>query len=180
MCLRSHRYTRLRWDSSKKWLEQFNKTIWQLLVDNSTDDSNSMVVPYKLRQICTDNLAIICILGQSTTFAIVPGTIWWQITKSIKVIFQIVALSLSFCDIKLENFDLEKLGQGHGVQHSQWCHSMENIKIYKCYIFALFPFSNHFQDSSISNFFTLKICQVYRVQLPQPSAFRLTKYKHVK
>ena len=38
-----------------------------------------------------------------------------------------------------ENIDLENLGQGHGVQFSQWRHSMENIKIYKCcfYIFIL-------------------------------------------
>ena len=34
---------------------------------------------------------------------------------------------------------LQKVGQGHGVQFSQGCHSMVNIKIYKSrpHIFAL-------------------------------------------
>ena len=27
--------------------------------------------------------------------------------------------------------DLEKVGQSHGVQLSQWCHSMANIHVYK-------------------------------------------------
>ena len=31
-------------------------------------------------------------------------------------------------------FDLENEDQGHGVQHSQWCHSMTNITLCKSHM----------------------------------------------
>ena len=31
-------------------------------------------------------------------------------------------------------FDFENEGQGHGVQHSQWCHSMVNNNMHKIYM----------------------------------------------
>ena len=44
-------------------------------------------------------------------------------------------------------FDLDNLGQGHGVKHSQWSHSNINVdKSRKC---ALFASSRRFVDVSI-------------------------------
>ena len=37
-----------------------------------------------------------------------------------------------------EIFDLEKVGQDHGVQLSQWCHSKANIKDFKSRISHFF------------------------------------------
>ena len=34
--------------------------------------------------------------------------------------------------------DIENEGQGHGVQHSQWFHSMANINLYKRRSLAFF------------------------------------------
>ena len=47
--------------------------------------------------------------------------------------------SYCFRDIIFLILDLEKVGNGHGVQFSQLHHSMTNVKIYKClqHIFAL-------------------------------------------
>ena len=42
------------------------------------------------------------------------------------------ALAFSFSRIlQFQMFDLDKVGQGHWVQISQWYHSLANIKIYK-------------------------------------------------
>ena len=48
-------------------------------------------------------------------------------------------------------------GKGHGVQHSQWSHSMENIKLCKSrnwgfFAFRFFPLRGFFQFSSYSHF----------------------------
>ena len=52
------------------------------------------------------------------------------------------------------NFYLENEGQGYEVQHSQWCHSMANINIYKRHHITYFCASiQHFWDTNISNFF---------------------------
>ena len=32
--------------------------------------------------------------------------------------------------LTLQKFDLDKVGQDHGVQFSQWCHLMTNINNY--------------------------------------------------
>ena len=47
--------------------------------------------------------------------------------------------SYCFRNITFFIFDIQKVGQGHGVQFSQLSYSMANVKIYKClaYIFAL-------------------------------------------
>ena len=42
-------------------------------------------------------------------------------------------------------FDLEDEGQGHGLQHSQWCHSMANISIYKRSHYAFLHYSQLFR-----------------------------------
>ena len=44
----------------------------------------------------------------------------------------LVTLALTISEIfRLEIFDLENLGQGHAVRHSQWSHPMANINIFK-------------------------------------------------
>ena len=44
----------------------------------------------------------------------------WQISTSINVIIRIFTPALTACDIlTLQMFDLENLGQGDAVQHSQ-------------------------------------------------------------
>ena len=52
--------------------------------------------------------------------------------------------------------DLENLGQGHVVQHSQWSQSMANINLYKSHMRSIFVSSHHFWDRYISKFVTLK------------------------
>ena len=39
-------------------------------------------------------------------------------------------LALTVSDILFQMFNLEKVGQGHGAQLSQWCHSTATINIY--------------------------------------------------
>ena len=43
-------------------------------------------------------------------------------------------------------FDLENLGKGHGVHHSQWSHSMAHINIYRRHNLALSCCSHRFPD----------------------------------
>ena len=43
------------------------------------------------------------------------------------------ASAFCFRYITILNLYLEKVGQGHGVQLSQLCHSMAYVKIYKIY-----------------------------------------------
>ena len=60
------------------------------------------------------------------------GSIRWKISKSLKVICDSFVLALTISKIlTFEIFDHEKAGPGHGVQRSQWCRSMANIKICK-------------------------------------------------
>ena len=48
------------------------------------------------------------------------GNIHWQISKSLKVIRCIFALALTISVIlQFEDFDLQKVGQGHGVKFWQ-------------------------------------------------------------
>ena len=52
-----------------------------------------------------------------------------------------IAQALIVSDIlTFEMFDLE-VGQGHGVQRSQWCHSIANIKFTIRNFYAFFIFS---------------------------------------
>ena len=51
-------------------------------------------------------------------------------------------------------FDLENEGQSHGVQHSQWSHSMVNINLYRSHTFAFFA------SSSFSRYSRLKMCDL--------------------
>ena len=43
-------------------------------------------------------------------------------------------------------FDLEDIGQGHDVQHSQWHHSMANINFFKKLYLSVFTNSHRFPD----------------------------------
>ena len=57
----------------------------------------------------------------------------WQISTSRKVILEQFSLALTIFSRKNSHFkihDLENVGQGHDVQHSQWSHSMANINLY--------------------------------------------------
>ena len=56
----------------------------------------------------------------------------------------------------LPGFDLENEGQGHGVQHFHWSHSMANINLYEGHTCAFFACSHHFRDIHISKFVNLK------------------------
>ena len=49
--------------------------------------------------------------------------------------------SVYLSKLLLGMFDLEHLGQGQGVQFSQWRHSMANVKIYKRYFFLFLNFA---------------------------------------
>ena len=56
----------------------------------------------------------------------------WRIRTSTTVVKRIFTPILTVSEIlRLETFDLENLGQGHGEQHSQWSHSTMNINVYK-------------------------------------------------
>ena len=56
----------------------------------------------------------------------------WQISNSIKVIAHILMLALIISEIlTFRNVDLENVGRGHGVYHSQWSYSMTYINVYK-------------------------------------------------
>ena len=46
-----------------------------------------------------------------------------------------------FRDIKILKFYVQNIGQGHGVQFSQWRLPLANVKIYKCNFFTLFIFA---------------------------------------
>ena len=54
-------------------------------------------------------------------------------------------------------FGIENVGQSHAVQHSQWCHSIANIRIYKHHFRLFYSSSNRFRDIIFSNFFTLNM-----------------------
>ena len=43
--------------------------------------------------------------------------------------------------------DLENIGQGHDVQHSQWRHSMANINLYESCTWAFFASSHCFPNN---------------------------------
>ena len=63
------------------------------------------------------------------------------------------ALALTVSKLLLsEEFDLEKVRQGHGVKHSQWRHSMASTKIYKCifFTFLIFNLTPHVNDYNIT------------------------------
>ena len=54
-----------------------------------------------------------------------------QVSKSIKDLSDMFAVALTINEILIfEILYLEKVGQGHGLQLSQWRHSMANIKIF--------------------------------------------------
>ena len=54
-------------------------------------------------------------------------------------------------------FYLENEGQGHGVKHSQWFHSIANINLYKSHTLAFFASSRRFRDINISKFVSVKM-----------------------
>ena len=91
----------------------------------------------------------------------------WRITFTVapldikfltSILMAIVMLHFpAFDKITVEKFDLENLGQGHGVNHSQWSSSMENIDVYKSRTGALFASSYRFWDIHVSQFMTLKM-----------------------
>ena len=56
--------------------------------------------------------------------------------------------------LMLEKFDLENLGQGHDVQHSQLSHSLANLNLTLEHVCAS---SHRLRDIHISNFETLKM-----------------------
>ena len=50
------------------------------------------------------------------------------LTSYLIVIVMFAFFSVYLSKYRLEKFDLENLGQGHGEQFVQWCHSMANVK----------------------------------------------------
>ena len=48
--------------------------------------------------------------------------------------------------MSLEKFDRENLDQGHGVQRSQWFHSMTNINFHKNHLWSFYACSQRFRD----------------------------------
>ena len=57
----------------------------------------------------------------------------------------------------LEKFDLENVGQGHGVQHSQWSYSIVNINLYKVIIEHFSLALTGFRNIHILKFVILKM-----------------------
>ena len=48
-------------------------------------------------------------------------------------------------------YDLENEGQVHGVEHTQWLHSMANINLSKSQMTPFCDSSHCFQDIKVSN-----------------------------
>ena len=69
---------------------------------------------------------------------------WWNLLANIKInesrsIYFALALTVSeILTFKISY--LQKVGQVHGVQFSQ-CHSMANVKIYKCHFLTFLIFA---------------------------------------
>ena len=62
----------------------------------------------------------------------INGAIRYQILNTIQSVSRIFALALNVSEIlAFVIFDLKKVGQDHGVQLSQWRHSMADFKIHK-------------------------------------------------
>ena len=88
------------------------------------------------------------IYGKVTENNIRNGQVRWQISTCINLIIEHFSLALAVIEILIfEIFDLEKVGQVHGVQHWQ-CHSQTaNVKIYKRNFLNL----EFFQDLTCAN-----------------------------
>ena len=64
--------------------------------------------------------------------------------------FWTFALALTVFEIlPFEIFDIEELGQGQRVQHSQLCHSMANVEIYKYHLLQFRISFHRFRDIDI-------------------------------
>ena len=75
----------------------------------------------------------------------------WLMSNSIKDVLDHFSLALivfriSYNYIITRKFDLNNIDQGHDAQHSQWCHSMVNINVYKCRTAAFFAGYHRFPD----------------------------------
>ena len=85
------------------------------------------------------------------------GAISWQISTSVKIIWHIFALH-HFRDINIKKIvDLENVGHGHGVKHSQQSYSMQNINLYKSHIWAFLL------TLTVSEIFTFQIVTLKNV-----------------
>ena len=85
------------------------------------------------------------------------GAIPWQISTSVKVIWCIFAIALAVSEILMFQIcDLEKIDQGHKVQHLQWFHSIVNIDLFKSHTWAFFASTHPFRDIHISTFLPWK------------------------
>ena len=64
-----------------------------------------------------------------TEYNIQDSPVRWQISTCINFIFGHFSLALTVFEILIfEIFDLEKVGQGHGVQHFQCRGQIANVK----------------------------------------------------
>ena len=87
-------------------------------------------------------------MSQSTIFAMTP---FGNNCQSLHKTSNMFSLALTVLEI-LFIFDLQKVGQGHGVQFLLWHHSMENGKIYRRHIS-----SRHFADINVLFIFIQKV-----------------------
>ena len=65
--------------------------------------------------------------------------------------------SYHYRDIKFQMCDLKNSGEGHGVQHSQWSHSMTNINLYESHTWQVFARCHRFRDIQISKLVNFKM-----------------------
>ena len=75
--------------------------------------------------------------------------------------------------LTFQNLDLQKVGQGHGVQLPQIHHSMSNVKIYKClpHIFVL--------ALTLSDIYKFQICYHQKVGQWHGVQFRTTSMANI-
>ena len=94
-------------------------------------------VPYKWRPNCSNSLATICntemkMKVKNREYDFHNDFIQWQMSKFIKIIFDIFVPALTISKILVfQIFYLEKVSQGDGVLLSKWCHPIINTKIGK-------------------------------------------------
>ena len=76
------------------------------------------------------------IYGKITEDNIRNGPVRWQISTCMNFMLEHFSLAVTVFEIFIfEIFDLEKVGQGHGVQHWQYRSLIANVKIYKHHFF---------------------------------------------
>ena len=94
-------------------------------------------------------------MSWSTTLAMTPIVESSILYKSYSMHF---TLALAVSEIlSFKNADIENVGQGHAVQHAQWCYFMANINVNKSHNPHFCASSLRFRDINVSNVWPWRI-----------------------